>query len=162
MFLSGWVYDSPVPDNVQKCRIDCNLTQVQMASIFQLTDDMWQRKEARNKTYSPCSFAEYNLVLLMSNNHPHYRLIKRDFFQNNNDLFGYYFILNDVDTSDIKKLRKKTDLNSAEFAELLNQSVSNWKKKESGGAVKVKTPFDEYNLILLMLDEHPNYRLESK
>lgn len=150
------------PSAVRSCRNKLDLTQSQMADVFGVSIDMWQRKEMEHdlKSSSPCSIAEYNLVLLMANEHPFLTL--RSKTDNSQFCFVNEEPAKPLIKSMVLNIRNYLGLNQSEFWELFGLSLKNGQKKESSAKTQVSCYFAEYNLIMLMANEHPFIELITK
>lgn len=163
LFKKDRLLCSPVdPLAVRNCRNKLDITQSQMAAVFGVSLDMWQRKEMEHdlKSSSPCSIAEYNLVLLMANEHPFLSL------RSKTDDPQFHFVNEEPAKTLIKSMvmniRNNLGLNQSEFWELFGLSLKNGQKKESAAKTQVACYFAEYNLIMLMANEHPFVELINK
>ncbi|CNK26119.1 Uncharacterised protein [Yersinia aldovae] len=64
---------------------------------------------------------------------------------------------------EIKALREAAGLSTAEAAEIFGLSnYKSWWRKETGDDSGRKLKAGEYNLLLLLADAHPNYRLIAR
>lgn len=70
--------DKPTPYQVKEARIKAGFTQQQAADRFGFTLSAWQAKETDGKTTRGLASGSYELLLLLADEHPDYRLIKRD------------------------------------------------------------------------------------
>ncbi|WP_226375539.1 helix-turn-helix domain-containing protein [Pantoea stewartii] len=66
----------PVQTNIKELRIAANLTQAEASERFGCSLRLWQLKEAKD-TKSLFSQAEYELLLLLADKHPYYKLNSR-------------------------------------------------------------------------------------
>ncbi|MDZ7280213.1 transcriptional regulator [Pantoea eucrina] len=63
----------PVCNNVRELRLATGMSQASAAERFDMSLRVWQMKEAA-KNASPLSQGEYELLLLLAGEHPHYQL----------------------------------------------------------------------------------------
>ncbi|EEB1245412.1 XRE family transcriptional regulator [Salmonella enterica] len=61
--------------------------------------------------------------------------------------------------SNVKKLRIDAGLTQQECADIFGLTINNWQKKEYGA---VKTSNAEFNYLLLLAGEHPDYILTKR
>lgn len=63
---------------------------------------------------------------------------------------------------EVSELRERIGVTQSQMAEAMGLSLSTWQRKESDNAKKlVETKIAEYNFLLLLADQHPEYQLEN-
>ncbi|WP_455865673.1 hypothetical protein [Pantoea agglomerans] len=70
--------DKPTPAQVKDARVKAGFTQQQAADRFGFTLSAWQAKETEGKTTRGLAAGSYELLLLLADEHPDYRLVKRN------------------------------------------------------------------------------------
>lgn len=156
---SNWIFNPITPIQVKECREQRSLTQVQMAEVFGVIETMWQFKEATTATNSPVSVAESNLLMLLAGLHPGFILTpKADL----DELPRLGLVTEPVNPLVVKSIRAQLGQSTAEMAKMFNISEGNYRKRERATATGVKCTFAESNLLLLIADQHPNYKIIPK
>ena len=66
-----------------------------------------------------------------------------------------------IPPKEVKRIRLKAGLTQKEMAKLAGIGLSSWQKKETAETLKSYSPISgaEYNLLLLLAGEHPDYVL---
>lgn len=67
------------PEEVKRLRLKMNLTQKEMAKIFGVSHSYIQKKEINklSPSYRKMSNSESIVTLLLANEHPHFKLVKK-------------------------------------------------------------------------------------
>ncbi|EIU2314802.1 hypothetical protein L4K04_003722 [Salmonella enterica] len=68
----------PTPEEVKQARIKAGFTQQEAAERFGFTLSAWQAKETSGKTARGLAAGTFELLLLLADEHPDYKLIKRE------------------------------------------------------------------------------------
>ncbi|HFV9523922.1 TPA: hypothetical protein ACIV0I_004597 [Salmonella enterica subsp. enterica serovar Weltevreden] len=67
----------PTPEQVKVARIAAGLTLKEAADTFGYQLNSWQMKESAGKASRSLSVGEYELLLLLADLHPDYKIIKK-------------------------------------------------------------------------------------
>ncbi len=67
----------PTPEQVKAARIAAGLSLKDAADIFGYQLNSWQMKESAGKASRSLSIGEYKYLLLLANQHPEYKIVKK-------------------------------------------------------------------------------------
>ncbi|EBX5888758.1 hypothetical protein LU631_25445 [Erwinia tracheiphila] len=67
----------PTPEQVKAARIAAGLSLKEAADTFGYQLNSWQMKESAGKASRSLSIGEYEYLLLLANQHPEYKIVKK-------------------------------------------------------------------------------------
>lgn len=151
------ITEVPTSEQLKKVRERTGLTQTELATIIGINLRNYQLRETCDRATYP---GEYNLLMLLADNHPLYRI--KDYTPEK-DAAGITekLLLAEPEAAEVKRLRKAMGLKLQEAADRYGYTLSAWKSKEMAskrGTLRQA----EYNFMLLLLDEHPTLKLTNR
>lgn len=147
----------PTREQMTEVRERTGLTQTELATIIGINLRNYQLRETCDRATNP---GEYNLLMLLADNHPLYRI--KDYTPEK-DAAGIAekLLLAEPEAAEVKRLRKAMGLKQQEVADRYGYTLGAWKSKEMAskrGTLRQA----EYNFMLLLLDEHPTLKLSER
>lgn len=148
------ITEEPTGEQLSELRGHTGLTQAELAKIVGVNLRNYQHREAGE---NPTRAAEYNMLMLIADTHPLYRLKG---YNPVKDAAGIAekLIAEEPDAAEVKRVRKAMGLKIQEAADRYGYTLSAWKSKESEKKRGTLRPC-EYNFMLLLLGEHPALKL---
>ncbi|WP_313159048.1 hypothetical protein [Mixta calida] len=147
----------PTREQMTEVRERTGLTQTELATIIGINLRNYQLRETCDRATNP---GEYNLLMLLADNHPLYRIKG---YTPEKDAAGIAekLLLAEPEAAEVKRLRKAMGLKQQEVADRYGYTLGAWKSKEMAskrGTLRQA----EYNFMLLLLDEHPTLKLSER
>lgn len=147
----------PTREQMTEVRERTGLTQTELATIIGINLRNYQLRETCDRATNP---GEYNLLMLLADNHPLYRIKG---YTPEKDAAGIAekLLLAEPEAAEVKQLRKAMGLKQQEVADRYGYTLGAWKSKEMAskrGTLRQA----EYNFMLLLLDEHPTLKLSER
>jgi len=151
------ITEEPTGEQVAALRERTGLTQTELGKIVGINLRNYQHREAGKH---PTRAGEYNLLMLIADTHPLYRLKS---YTPGRDAAGIAekLIPEEPDAAEVKRVRKALGLKLQEAADRFGYTLSAWKSKEMASKRGTLRP-GEYNFMLLLLGEHPALKLTAR
>lgn len=144
----------PTSEQMTEVRARTGLTQTELGKIIGINLRNYQLRETGDRVTNP---GEYNLLMLLADNHPLYR-IKGYTLEKEAAGIAEKLLLAEPDAAEVKRLRIAMGLKQQEVADRFGYTLGAWKSKEMAskrGTLRQA----EYNFMLLLLGEHPTLKL---
>jgi transcriptional regulator with XRE-family HTH domain len=147
----------PTSEQMTEVRQRTGLTQTELGKIIGINLRNYQLRETGDRTTNP---GEYNLLMLLADNHPLYRIKG---YTPEKDAAGIAekLLLAEPDAAEVKRLRIAMGLKQQEVADRFGYTPGARKSKEMAskrGTLRQA----EYNFMLLLLGEHPTLKLTAR
>lgn len=151
------ITEVPTSEQMTEVRERTGLTQTELGKIIGINLRNYQLRETCDRATNP---GEYNLLMLLADNHPLYRIKG---YTPEKDAAGIAekLLLAEPDAAEVKRLRIAMGLKQQEVADRYGYTLGAWKSKEMAskrGTLRQA----EYNFMLLILDEHPTLKLTNR
>ncbi|WP_340621916.1 hypothetical protein [Xenorhabdus siamensis] len=183
------VMGSSTAEEVKHFRTVLGLTTSEMAKLMGYSLSTWLGKEYPKKDLKKLKRAEYNFLLLLTEEHPNMKIIRgvgKDLKQYHSktltaaeyhllllisDLHPYYRLEEPFEITNLIKempeelpieaLRNTLQLTQSDIANLTEYTVAAWqaKEKEQATIADIKLRAEEYNYLLLLAGKHPNMKM---
>lgn len=147
----------PTSEQMTEVRARTGLTQTELGKIIGINLRNYQLRESGDRATNP---GEYNLLMLLADNHPLYR-IKGYTPEKEAAGIAEKLLLAEPDAAEVKRLRIAMGLKQQEVADRFGYTLGAWKSKEMAskrGTLRQA----EYNFMLLLLGEHPTLKLTAR
>lgn len=151
------ITEVPTSEQMTDVRKRTGLTQTELGKIIGINLRNYQLRETGDRATNP---GEYNLLMLLADNHPLYR-IKGYTPEKDAACIAEKLLLAEPDAAEVKRLRIAMGLKQQEVADRFGYTLGAWKSKEMAskrGTLRQA----EYNFMLLLLDEHPTLKLTAR
>lgn len=151
------ITEVPTGEQLKALRERTGLNQTELAKVIGINLRNYQHREAGE---NPTNAGEYNLLMLLADTHPMYRLKG---YSPERDAAGIAdrLIPEEPDAGEVKRVRKAMGLKLQDAAERYGYTLSAWKSKEQASKRGTLRPA-EYNFMLLLLGEHPALTLTRR